>query len=144
MKKKNIKRIFYLLLIAGLLFILSSCYEYEASWYGEHYGIVTIKNQTSYDITRIRILEYSDGSGERIQDSKVLAPNASRTYKNEAVLNIEFSIGSASTDLRRYVRVDCNGKENAKTIYLSEGYNVELVLTDSGLVLTNPIYDPSK
>jgi hypothetical protein len=145
MKKNNSVKALLLsvLLIFGLLLIIPSC-EVEASWTSDHYGILTIKNQSSYPITEIKILEYSDESGLKTVDTTQLLSNSSRTYQNVDGVKLEYTTFAWYGNFKtRHIKVRYNDEQKSKTIWLSEGYDVEVVVDDSGLSVTNPIYDPS-
>jgi hypothetical protein len=141
-------------LIFGLLVITFSC-EIENSWDEKQYGELTVVNNSSSSIYSIKILEYSDESGAKIIDTNELSQGSSRTYKKGDplnlggpidelkgggdVMNIKFHEGfGGHVDKERTIKIS----SFSKRIKLSAGQNIELIVTDTGLTLTNPIYEP--
>lgn len=116
----------------------------EESWMGEHYGIVTIKNQSSYSLSEIRICEFSDESGLKTVDTSQLPPGGSRSYQHEDGVKLEYAAFSLDGNFKtRHIKISYNNTQKTKMIFLSEGQNVEVVVDDSGMTVANPVYDPS-
>jgi hypothetical protein len=131
------------LLTFGLFFLFFSC-AVEESWTGDHYGELTIKNQSSYPLSEIKICEFSDESGLKTVDSNQLDSNDSRTYRNVDGVKLEYTTFSLYGNFKtRHIKISYNSQQKTKRVWLSEGHNVEIVVDDSGLTVTNPIYDPS-
>jgi hypothetical protein len=141
--KKSL-RVLIGLLNLGLLFMVSSC-NIETSWTTEdHYGEITIKNESSDPLTEIKICEYSDESGLKTVDTNPLSAGGSRTYRNQDGVKLEYTTIPIDGDFKsRHIKIRYNNAQKTKRVYLSEGHNVEVVVNDSGLTVTNPIYDPS-
>jgi hypothetical protein len=136
--KKNLKVLIGLLNL-GLLFMVFSC-DIETSWTTEdHYGELTIKNSSSYSLTEIKICEYSDESGLKTVDTNPLSVGESRTYQNQDGVKLEYS--SIFNYKIRHIKITYNASQKTKRVYLSEGHNVEVVVNDSGLAVTNSMYD---
>jgi hypothetical protein len=141
---KNELRALIGLLIFGLLFMFFSCDVVESSWTGEHYGKLTIKNQSQYSLSEIKICEYSDESGLKTVDANQLPSGSSRTYQNGDGVKLEYTTFALYGNFKtRHIKIRYNDTQKTKGILLSEGHNVEIVVDDSGLTVTNPIYDPS-
>jgi hypothetical protein len=139
--KKNLLGVLVLLLVFTMAFLGCSI-EMEESWQGDHYGKLTIKNQSSYSIMEIKVLKYNDESGDKIIDTNQLVSQSFRTYKNDDVMRLEYTTFSLYGNFKqRIVKVKYNNTIKSKTILLSEGQDVELILSDTALVVTNPIYE---
>jgi hypothetical protein len=131
------------LLNLGSVFMFFSC-KVEASWIEDHYGELTIKNQSSYSLSEIKICEYSDESGLITVDTNPLSSGESRTYRNQDGVKLEYTTFSLYGNFkRRHIKVSYNNEQKTKSVFLSEGHNVEVVVTGTELAVTNPIYDPS-
>jgi len=125
-------KIILILVLVLSAMIITSCDEFENSWEGKYKGIITITNDSSYSLHTIKIWKYSDGSGDKIEDKYSIESGSSRTYQNEAVLNIEWDAFFKTADKRRWITIDQFPK---KTIYISAGQNVEIIVKDSGLTV---------
>ena len=134
-KKWIMSGVLSFILVLGLL-VITSCEEIENNW-DDQYGIITITNNSSSTVNSIKILRYSDESGAKIVDNNPLQSGSSRTYLNKDVLKLEWEGFYGNVIKRRYVRI----LSYSKQVNLSSGQNVELVLTDSGLTISNPIYE---
>jgi len=118
--------------------LATSCDEFENSWEGNQKGIITVINNSSDFLYPIKIWKYSDGSGDKIEDySSSLSIGSSRTYQNETVLNIEWEAYFKGANKRRLITISTF---TPKWIYLSAGQNVEIIVTDSGLIVDS-IYE---
>jgi hypothetical protein len=143
---KKLKYGFLVQMVCSMLTF--SCIEYieaQSSTMGDHYGQLTIKNSSSSPITQITIREgrhifFEDSN--IISDTTQIPPGSSRTYGKEYVqMKLELMPYDDFADLLRRVWVNYGGSAKIKFIYLSEGADVEVVATDNGLVVTNPIYE---
>jgi hypothetical protein len=138
--KKQCKALI-LLLSAGLLFMFVSC-PIEESWTGDHYGELTIKNNSQYSLTEIKICQYSDESGLKTVDANQLPSGSSRTYQNGDGVKLEYTTFSLYGNFKtRHIKIRYNNKQETKSVYLSEGHNVEVVVNNKGLSVTNPVYE---
>jgi len=142
------KKLKYVLLVQAVCSMLMfSCIQYVESQYstdGDHYGQITIKNNSSSPITQITIREgryIYDEDPDIISDTSPIAVGSSRTYGKEyEQMKLELLPYDDYADLLRRVWVNYGGSAKIVFVNLSEGADVEIVATDSGLTVTNPIY----
>jgi len=127
--------------------LMFSCIQYvesQNSTEGDHYGQLTIKNNSTSPITQITIREgryIYDEDPDIISDTSQIAVGSSRTYGKEyKQMKLELLPFDNYADLLRRVWVNYGGSAKIIFINLSEGTNVEVIATDSGLKVTDPIY----